>query len=292
MNPILSIGMPVYNAERWLADGIESMQRQTFADFELVISDNASTDSSLEIARRYADADKRIRILRQPRNIGANGNYSAVLADARGDLFKWASVNDLCAPEFLRRCVESLQADPDAVLACPRTILFENTPSDGAHYDHDFALLSQNPVRRFIDLLNQIQLNNAMNGVIRREALTRVLGMGTFRSADYLLMAELALCGKFLLIDEPMFLRRMSAEASTLMRGKLEAEKHLDPRAKRPRLWQHWRYHLRLLRIACRLPPFGFASWGTIDFALRRIVWSRRELADDVRTALSRLVAG
>jgi hypothetical protein len=188
--------------------------------------------------------------------------------------------------------VIALQADAGAVLACPRTVLFEQVPDDGALYEYDLALMSDDPATRFIDLLQQIRLNNAMNGVIRRQPLTRVLKMGTFKSADYLLMAELALLGKFLLIPEPMFFRRMSPEAATQRRGELEAERHLDPSAKRARLWQRWRYHLRLLRISCRLPPFGFASWRTFDFAVRRTVWSRGELAEDVRAALSRVFAG
>jgi len=283
--------MPVYNAERWLVAGIESMQQQSLADFELILSDNASTDGSLAIAERFARADKRIRILRQSRNLGANGNYSAVLADARADYFKWASVNDLCAPEFLQRCVEALEKQPDAVLAYPRTIVFEKSPVDGALYEDDFAVSADDGVRRFIDLLERIKLNNAMNGVIRRKTLNRALRMGTFKSADYLLMAELALAGKYVLLDDALFYRRMSPEAATNCRGGLEAEKHLVPNATRPLLWQHWRYHRRLLRVACRFAPFGFSSPAAVDFALRRIFWSRSELADDVRAAFSRVVA-
>lgn len=283
--------MPVYNAERWLAAGIRSLLEQSFGDFEFVISDNASTDGSLVIAEEFARADSRIRILRQRYNVGANGNYSAVLAAARADLFKWASVNDLCAPEFLERCVQTLAQRPDAVLAYPRTILFEDTPADGYEYEYDFELPCDDGTQRFIELLRQIRLNNAMNGVIRREPLARSLRMGNFRAADIVMMAELALRGKYALLDTPLFYRRMSPEAATSRRGALEAEQHLVPNATRPLLWQHWLYHSRLLRVACRAVPRGSSWLSTVDYAVRKIFWARGELATDIRTALTRVVA-
>lgn len=283
--------MPVYNAERWLAAGIETLQQQTFADFELIISDNASTDGSLQLAQRFAAADSRIRILRQSRNVGANGNYSAVLAAARAEFFKWASVNDLCAPSFIERCLEELQRHPDAVLAYPRTILFENSPADGIEYQHDFALLADDRVQRFLDLFEHIRLNNAMNGVIRREPLQQALRMGNFRRADILLMSELALLGKYVLLNEPLFYRRISPEAATSWRGAVEADKHLVPEATRPLLWQHWQYQMRLLRIACRCAPHDRSWLRLMNHALRKVFWARGDLATDIRAALTRVAA-
>jgi glycosyltransferase involved in cell wall biosynthesis len=292
MSPRLSIGMPVYNAEPWLADAIEALRQQTFRDFELIVSDNASSDGSPRILAELANTDARIRVLRQDRNIGANGNYRAVLAAARGDLFKWASANDLCAPRFLEVCVRSLDGDPGAVLSYPRTLLFDTSTADGALYEHDFELRSDDRARRFVDLLSTIRLNNAMNGVIRREALLRSLPMGNFRSADILLMAELALLGKFVFVDEPLFFRRMSPEAATSKRGIVEADQHLVPSATRPLLWQHWRYQLRLLRIVGRAAPYDASWWRIVRHAFRRISWARSQLAFDVNNAVARVAKG
>lgn len=277
--------MPIYNASRWLEETLESLLQQTFRDFELIVSDNASEDDSVRIVESIAARDQRIRLIRQPRNIGANRNYGAVLAAARGELFKWASSNDLCAPAFFERCVAGLDAAPDAVLAYPRTRIFTDDPESGQIYDRDFALLEADSSRRFRNLFYRIELNNAMNGVIRRAALLAALPMGNFRSADILLMAELALRGKYILVDEPMFLRRMSPEAATSKRGVVEADRHLVPAATRPLRWQHWLYQMRMLRIAMRASPSARDFLRCIKFVLGRTIAARGNLIADVTAA-------
>jgi glycosyltransferase involved in cell wall biosynthesis len=282
--------MPAYNAEAWLASALESLQKQTFDDFELIVSDNASTDGTVQIAQAFAKNDSRIRVLRHDRNVGANGNYRAVLMAANADLFKWAAVNDLCAPRFLELCVDALDKDMDAVLAYPRTLLFEDSESDAVGYEHDFDLASNDRAERFEKLLAVMRLNNAMNGVVRRRVLLRALPLGNFRNADILLMCELALLGRYVLVDEPLFYRRMSPEAATSRRGLVEADAHLVPETTRPLLWQNWRYLFRLLRIVFRSTPYD-RQWGRIVYrALRRLSWTRGQLVSDVQTAFHRTI--
>src|SRR5215469_10542482 len=115
--PRLSIGLPVYNGERYLAESIEALLGQTYTDFELVISDNASTDSTGDICRRYEKEDSRVRYFRQPRNIGLAPNHNYVVEQARGELFKWAANDDLYARDLVERCVAALDEHPDVVLA-------------------------------------------------------------------------------------------------------------------------------------------------------------------------------
>ena len=135
--PTVTVGMPAYNAARWIGAAIESILGQSFRDFELIISDNASTDDTLAICQRYASADARIRVVANPQNIGANRNYFAVLRAARGRYFKWASSNDLCAPTFIEKCIAALEREPSAVLAAPRTWLFQESPADATPYERD-----------------------------------------------------------------------------------------------------------------------------------------------------------
>src|SRR5215472_3946539 len=101
--PRLSIGLPVYNGEDYLAESLEALLGQSYEDFELIISDNASTDSTADICRRYEKQDSRIRYVRQPRNIGAGPNHNYVVRHARGELFKWAAHDDLYARDLLKR---------------------------------------------------------------------------------------------------------------------------------------------------------------------------------------------
>ena len=125
--PRLSIGLPVYNGERFLGEALDSLLGQTYEDFELIISDNASTDGTADICLRYAEQDSRIRYVRQPRNIGLIPNHDFVMEEARGELFKCAAYDDLYGRELLERCVEALDADPDAVLAHSWSVMIDES---------------------------------------------------------------------------------------------------------------------------------------------------------------------
>jgi len=115
--PLVSVGLYVYNGERFLEEALDSILNQTFTDFELIISDNASTDRTGEIAEGYAKRDDRIRYYRSEKNMGGGWNMRRVYELATGKYFKWAAADDLLEPDFLRRCVEILESDPGCVVA-------------------------------------------------------------------------------------------------------------------------------------------------------------------------------
>ena len=204
--------------------------RQTFSGFEPTITD-ASTDSTYAICESLARRDARIRVLRNSRNLGANRNYQAVLDAARGTYFKWASSNDICGASFIEQCVNALERDPRAVLACSRTRIFETSIEQARACETDVELIEDEPASRFMTLLSTRGLNNVMNGVIRRDALTCTTTMGNYMGADVVLTAELALMGRFVLIDEPLFFRRMSRETATRLKSDREVDAHLVPGA-------------------------------------------------------------
>src|SRR5215212_2547350 len=106
--PQVSLGVPVYNGEKYLAEALESLLQQDYADFEIIISDNASTDGTEEICRNFAGRDKRIRYYRNETNIGASPNYNRTFELARGRYFKWCAHDDVCLPAFVRRAAEVL----------------------------------------------------------------------------------------------------------------------------------------------------------------------------------------
>ena len=125
--PRLTIGLPVYNGEKYVAEAIEALLGQTFEDFELIISDNASTDGTAGICRRFGKQDSRIRYVRQPRNIGIAPNHNFVVHEARGELVKWASHDDLYARDMMERCVQALDENPQVVLAHPWTAMIDGS---------------------------------------------------------------------------------------------------------------------------------------------------------------------
>ena len=114
--PRLSIGLPVFNGERVISEALDALLGQTYEDFELIVSDNASTDGTADICRRYASSTS-IEYVRQPHNIGLVPNHIFVMEGAKSELFKWASHDDLYARDLLERCVQALDEDPSAVRA-------------------------------------------------------------------------------------------------------------------------------------------------------------------------------
>lgn len=111
--PKVSIGMPVYNGETFIKKALDSLLSQTFNDFELIISDNASTDGTEEICRQYVAKNHRVQYIRQSRNMGAKWNFSFVLQKARGEYFMWASHDDIWGKNFIGECVGYLYNNDD-----------------------------------------------------------------------------------------------------------------------------------------------------------------------------------
>lgn len=111
--PLVSIGMPVYNGAKFICNALDSLLAQTFTNFELIISDNASTDNTEAICKRYSESDSRIRYVRQIVNLGAIGNFQYVLDEAVGEYFMWAAYDDLRSPEFIDVLVKKLIENKD-----------------------------------------------------------------------------------------------------------------------------------------------------------------------------------
>jgi glycosyltransferase involved in cell wall biosynthesis len=222
----VAIGLPVYNGEAFVEEAIESILAQTFADFELIISDNASNDRTAEICRRYVSRDERVRYVKQSVNLGAAANHNAVARLSRSEYFKWAAHDDVLAPTFLEECVRALDADPSVVLASPATTLINEDGSPllysaerGGMIDHSGVcwpitpeaspnLRSEDPARRF----EAIMLNNFMCveifGLMRRSALALTALQGRYAGADKVILAQLTLLGPFWLGPEPLLFRR------------------------------------------------------------------------------------
>src|SRR5262245_47240509 len=137
--PSVSVGVPVYNGERYLPAALDAALGQPYDDFELIVCDNASTDQTASICRAYAARDSRIRYFRTDVNIGPNPNFNRTLQLARAPLFKWAAHDDLVAPDHLRACVTQLQETPDAVLCQSHVIVIDLEDKELGIYDGGLA---------------------------------------------------------------------------------------------------------------------------------------------------------
>lgn len=221
--PPVSIGLPVYNGERYLASALESLLAQTFGDFELLIGDNASTDATREIALAYAARDERIRYLGSNENHGAAWNYNRVFAASRGRYFRWAAYDDLIAPRYLERVVEALEGSPPGcVLAHARTVFIDEDGTEIGPWEDAFDLATGHPALRLARLYRHIVKSNVLFGLVRREVLARTRLHGAFPSADYVLLGELALLGSWVVVPERLFFRRVHPAMSRLAHTRLE----------------------------------------------------------------------
>jgi glycosyltransferase involved in cell wall biosynthesis len=220
-NPHVSIGIPVYNGEKYLKIAIDSVLAQTYTDFELIISDNASTDSTQQICQEYAARDSRIRYCRSEENLGAAKNFRRVFELARGKYFKWVAHDDACAPTFLERCVEALDRDDSLVIAYSHFDIIDESGQFLKHRPAGLHLESPKPEERFKQFYEALRFNEVkyspfyvVFGLIRADSLRQTSVQGSFVSADTILLAELSLLGRFYEVPEHLLLIREHAQNS------------------------------------------------------------------------------
>ncbi len=221
--------MPVYNGQEYLPQALDALIGQTFDDFEIIISDNVSTDATESICRAYAARDSRIRYLRRTSNIGATRNFNAVFQAARGEYFKWASHDDLCAPTFLERCVAVLDGDSTVEWCHPRSTHIDaagrplalpgmanvSYGAAGASSDAPSAksLGINRESHRASDRFRAVLLGHGgcldSYGLIRTTAIHRTHLYLPYFGSEKVFIAELALLGRFREIPDVLFYPRV-----------------------------------------------------------------------------------
>ena len=217
VSPKVSIGLPVYNGERYLAAAIDSVLAQTLDDFELIIVDNASTDATGTITRRHAACDARIRYVRNATNLGAAPNFNRAFQLATGAYFKWLAADDLIEPDYLMRTVAALDADPEAVLCTTKVGVIDEEGRRIDSFDIPLRTDSVQPTARFYDLLMVWHNCFDIFGLIRTAALAQTPLIGSYVAGDSVLLARLGLQGRFVTIPDFLFLSRRHAEQSNQM---------------------------------------------------------------------------
>lgn len=277
-DPTLSVGLAVYNGGAFLAEAIDSILAQTFTDFELIISDNASTDDTEAIARRYAAKDGRVRYHRNDANIGGANNENQTFRMARGRYFRWAAHDDVCSPTLFARCVAELDAAPDVVLCYTFATKIDE-------HGHELGTITdtlgteRTASERFASLARWGHDCEATYGVIRSDAMRRTDLQLNYTDSDRSFLAQLALLGPFTVIPEHLFEKRIHPGMSTLQypgwrqRMAWFGADHAD-RVSLP----HWMQFRHYLRMIARAPiPVGEKA--------RCFAYLPRWIANDMRWA-------
>ncbi len=216
--PKVSIGMPVYNMESTLQEAIDTVLNQTFSDFQLIISDNASDDGTEEICRAAASQDSRIIYHRNPENIFVE-NFRLTFLLSKGKYFMWAAADDSRRPEMIARCVEALEADPAVVLAYTYTELLDPATGTRKFYYDPYRLDQEGPAERYESLVRSLDLGNVIYGLYRRSVLNTIPPLPRYSSrfivfTDAMFLANVVLQGKVIQIPEMLFIRRRGKSKS------------------------------------------------------------------------------
>jgi glycosyltransferase involved in cell wall biosynthesis len=256
--PSVSIGLPVYNGEKYLLQALSALLDQDFEDFELIICDNASTDGTQEICRTLGAKDSRIRYVRNERNIGLAGNHNRTFELARGEFFKWAAHDDGFPKAMLGRFVEVLRNSPPRVSLVYSRCEYIDADGNGQGIESDGVNLEDAwPHRRLAHFLKNVHMYNCPYGLIRSSALRQTRLFGLYPMSDHVLFAELAMLGILVELPEPLLqIRRHAGRTFTANRARAALRELFNPGTGQrfSVLGLRARMHLELVRSALVIP--------------------------------------
>lgn len=279
--PLVSIGLPVYNGENFLSQALGSILSQTYSDFELIVSDNGSTDRTRDICQEHAARDKRVRYVRSETNRGAAWNFNYVFELSVGKYFKWAAHDDICAPQLLDRCVKALELDPAIVVCFSKTVQIDEQGRLERKRDHIYLpnLGSSKVHERFHDILANQHGCEAVFGVIRAGVLRETPLIGNYIASDRVLLALLSIHGRFHELPDYLFFQREHVGRSVKGRDH-EVTAWFDPTRGEKIVFPFWRISWEYLLVAIKGPTrlggrlrcvWEIVKWGKDNW--RRYKW-------------------
>jgi glycosyltransferase involved in cell wall biosynthesis len=290
--PRVSIGVPVFNGELYLKEALDSIIAQTYQDFELIISDNASTDATGKICETYAAKDRRVAYYRNKTNLGGFRNHNRVVELSSGEYFMWAHHDDRRAPEYVERCVRVLDENPSVVLCHSKTRIIDEKGEFQARKEGNFNIDAVRPRDRWRDLIRLDHKCDPILGLFRSGVLKRTPLLGYYADSDRVLLSELALYGSFYEIPEYLFFRRRhSLQSTAVYPGRHARTAWIDPGKAGKIVFPYFREYVELLSALNRAP----LTWRERAYChLELTKWlkqNKRHLKADVITALGQMLS-
>ena len=215
--PLVSIGMPVRNGQKYIREALDSLLAQTLTDLEIVICDNNSTDTTEAICREYQARDSRVRYFRNERDLGPAGNHNRCFAHSTGFYFKWHAHDDLCEPTYLEKCVAVLERDSTVANCHSFTKVVDENLKFMRNYDFRADTESPCASHRFGTLINvshKLHVGYEIFGVWRRSQLAETPLEKADAHGDRILLVRMSLRGKYHEVPEPLFLARAHSNQS------------------------------------------------------------------------------
>jgi glycosyltransferase involved in cell wall biosynthesis len=287
--PRITVGLPVYNGERYLEGALRALQSQTIDGLEVVVSDNASTDSSFDLARDVVAGDPRFRLLASKSNCGIARNFNRTLAAARAPFFMWHAADDQAEPDHLARCVDALAADHGAVVAFSRVRWIDDSGqlielARDIHRELPVDSAAER-VARFLrdDLYEAI----GYGGVMRTRTLRAMGGLGNYYGSDNVLGIQMALRGRWIQVPSVLFQARRHDGQFSKDQGKdvVDQARTFRPEWRRPVAFPQWYVAARMYRAALAGPGsarqraaaamavarfWSVPNWRLLGFDLKR----------------------
>jgi glycosyltransferase involved in cell wall biosynthesis len=279
--PRVSIGVPVYNGEAFLEEALASIRAQTFSDYELILSDNASTDGTRAICERHAARDPRIQYVRNAVNIGGDRNYYRCFELSGGEYFMTVAYDDRLDPRYVHETIRFLDAHPDVVLCHSRSHEIDGSGNVVRDLEPNPFTTSPSPHERFYDAVCVSRYVVANFGMLRSSVLRQMPPLAAYPSSDAFWQAELALRGRLYEIPEFLFYRRIHPGAGHLtpMHERLVWSNPADGDAI---FFPTWRRLGEYLSSVARA-PIGFAERLRCLVQVGRYVGEKRVLGQMIR---------
>ncbi len=208
--PRVTIGMPVFNTEAYLAEAIESVLSQTVTDWRMIISDNASDDGTTEIAEKYAELDDRISVLKNEVNRGQSFNFRNCFEPTTTPYFMWLSGDDRLEPDYLQLCLAELETDSHLIGAYTSAVAIDSDSQSAGPFgdgENNHLRESSSPSERFNMAIFELPAL-VFFALYRSDVLRASNLLAPFVGSDRVLLAELALAGPTRKVDDIGFSRR------------------------------------------------------------------------------------
>jgi glycosyltransferase involved in cell wall biosynthesis len=206
--PLVSIGLPIFEEERYLRLTIESLLAQDYPNFKLIICDNASADGTENICKEFQAKDPRVRYFRSQTNIGAIANFNRALELADGKYFLWAGGHDLWEPTFISVAVGVLESNPEVVLVYPRATRIDDQGRHHGTIPDELDTQGLAPLNRYLKLIWNLQSCTIIHGLMRAEVVRSTKLFRKSWACDITLLSELSLKGEFARLPQVLFYRR------------------------------------------------------------------------------------
>jgi glycosyltransferase involved in cell wall biosynthesis len=287
--PVVSIGLPVFNGEQFLEQSLDSALAQTYSNFEVIISDNASTDRTASICERYVERDARIRYYRQPRTRAVTWNFRQVAMLARGEYFLWMAHDDLFAPQYIERCLEFLRKNPGTAVCYSKAIEIDEAGKPLASKEELLKADAGTPHQRFRELIRMEHSCESLFGMMRTSVLRKTSIHGDFPDSDRCVLAELGLYGKLHQLSEYLFFHREHGQRITKQfPTRQERMLRLNPERSLRLVFPHFR-QFREYVAAIHRAPLGWRESFRCYMQMLGWLWDYRDrLVADLKYVLAR----